>query len=114
MEFSDGIKKIFLTGVGAVATTAEAAKDLVDTLVEKGEITVEQGKVFNEELKRDAKTKVKKHVSVNVTSNYDDAFHSVEKMTEEELAKLKEKIDEKEKALKEATQKPDVENTVAE
>ena len=51
MEFGEGLKKIFLAGVGAVATTAETTKDIVDKLVEKGELTVEQGKVFNEELK---------------------------------------------------------------
>mgnify|MGYP003087762329 CR=1 FL=1 len=58
MELSDGLKKVFLAGVGAVATTAEAAKDLVDNLVTKGELTVEQGKVLNEELRRNAKKKV--------------------------------------------------------
>ena len=45
MEISDGLRKIFLAGVGAVATTADAAKDLVDQLVKKGELTVEQGKI---------------------------------------------------------------------
>ena len=52
MDITEGIKKIFLAGVGAVATTGEAAKNLIDNLVEKGELTVEQGKVLNEELKR--------------------------------------------------------------
>ena len=48
MEISDGLRKIFLAGVGAVATTADAAKDLVDQLVKKVELTVEKGKVLNE------------------------------------------------------------------
>ena len=43
MDITDGIKKIFLAGVGAVATTGEAAKNLIDNLVEKGELTVERG-----------------------------------------------------------------------
>ena len=47
MELNEGLRKIFLAGVGAVATTAETAKDVVDNLVKKGEITVEQGKVLN-------------------------------------------------------------------
>ena len=33
MDLSDGLKKVFLAGVGAVPTTTEAAKDLVDQLV---------------------------------------------------------------------------------
>ena len=50
-KFSDNIKKVILAGIGAVATTAERSKDLLDEMVEKGELTVEQGKVLNEELK---------------------------------------------------------------
>ena len=97
MEFGEGVKKIFLAGVGAAATTAETTKDIIDKLVEKGELTVEQGRGFNEELKRNAKDKIKEHVSVNVTKNFSDAFDSVENMSAEELQKLKErKAEEKE------------------
>ena len=98
MEFGEGVRKIFLAGVGAAATKAETTKDIIDKLVEKGELTVEQGKVFNEELKHNAKSKVKEHVSVNVTRNFSDAFDSVEKMSAEELQKLKERIAEVEAA----------------
>ena len=35
MDITEGIKKIFLAGVGAVATTGEAAKNLIDNLVKK-------------------------------------------------------------------------------
>lgn len=102
MELSEGLKKIFLAGVGAVATTTEAAKDVVDTLVTKGELTVAQGKVLNEELKHNAKEKLKEHVTVTVTRNYSDAMNSVDHMTDDELNALKEKIAavEKEKAEK--------------
>ncbi|MBQ9069654.1 MAG: hypothetical protein IJ131_11490 [Eggerthellaceae bacterium] len=48
----DGVKNIFLAGIGAMAFTAEKGKELVDQLVEKGEITVDQGRQLNEELKR--------------------------------------------------------------
>ena len=100
MEFGEGVKKIFLAGVGATATTAETTKDIIDKLVEKGELTVEQGRGFNEELKRNAKDKIKEHVSVNVTKNFSDAFDSVENMSAEELQKLKERIAEVEAANK--------------
>ncbi len=100
MEFGEGVKKIFLAGVGAAATTAETTKDIIDKLVEKGELTVEQGRGFNEELKRNAKDKIKEHVSVNVTKNFSDAFDSVENMSAEELQKLKERIAEVEAANK--------------
>lgn len=35
---SEDIKKIMLAGIGAVATTAEKSKDVIDALVKKGEL----------------------------------------------------------------------------
>lgn len=54
-NFTDGIKKVFLAGVGAVAMGAEMSQDLVDDLIKKGELTVEQGKSLNEEIARKVK-----------------------------------------------------------
>ncbi len=51
-DISDGVKKAFLAGVGAVAMGAEKSQELVDDLIHKGELTVEQGKSLNEELTR--------------------------------------------------------------
>ena len=93
MDITEGIKKIFLAGVGAVATTGEAAKNLIDNLVEKGELTVEQGTVLNEELKRNTKEKINKHVTVNVVNEFKDVFSAVDKMSREELEALKEKLE---------------------
>lgn len=92
MDITEGIKKVFLAGVGAVATTAETAKDVIDNLVQKGEITVEQGKVLNEELKRSAKEKMNDHVTVNIVKEYKDVLNAVEHMSKEDLNALKEKI----------------------
>ncbi len=58
-SFGENIKKLLLAGIGAVAVTAEKSKDLLDEMVEKGELTVEQGKVLNEELKHNIKKTVK-------------------------------------------------------
>lgn len=51
-DLTDGMKKVFLASVGAVALGAEKSQDIVDELVRKGELTVEQGKTLNEELTR--------------------------------------------------------------
>lgn len=93
MDFSDCMKKVFLAGVGAAATAVESASDIINKLVEKGEITFEQGKVLNEELKRDAKQKAKKHL-----------FDALEKLSPEDREELKKKLDEIERtaAAKEA------------
>ena len=53
-DFGDGLRKVFLAGVGALATTVEKSQEIVDDLVKKGELTVEQGKAHNAELKHKA------------------------------------------------------------
>lgn len=54
-DLGEGARKIFLAGVGAIALGADKGKEIVDELVAKGELTVEQGKQLNTELKRRAK-----------------------------------------------------------
>ena len=49
------LKKLLLAGIGAVATTAEKSQEILDELVKKGEITVEQGKELNKELQHNVK-----------------------------------------------------------
>ena len=50
-DFGDGLRKVFLAGVGALATTVEKSQEIVDDLVKKGKLKVEQGKEINAELK---------------------------------------------------------------
>ena len=40
MGLENGIKKTMMAGIGAMATTAEAAKNVVDTLAKKGEAEI--------------------------------------------------------------------------
>ena len=68
-RLTDGLKKILLAGIGTVAVTAEKSKDVLDELVKKGELTVEQGKVLNEELKHNIKKTVKDNVKVSVKAS---------------------------------------------
>ena len=49
-QLTDGFKDIFLAGIGAMAITGEKAKEVVDQLIERGELTVEQGKQVSGEL----------------------------------------------------------------
>ena len=49
-DLTEGLRKMFLAGVGAVATGAEKTQEVVEELVKKGELTVEQGKTLNQEL----------------------------------------------------------------
>lgn len=85
MDLSNEMKKIFLMGIGAAATTAEKSKEMINSLIEKGELTVEQGKTLNEELKH------------NVCNNFESLLDKIETMSDKEISKIKEKIAEVEK-----------------
>ncbi len=100
-KFSDNIKKIILAGIGAVAVTAEKSKDLLDEMVEKGELTVEQGKVLNEELKHNIKKTVKEKVNAVKPATAEELSDLLDKMTPEQIAALKEQIMKKEAASEE-------------
>ena len=96
-SFGENVKKLLLAGIGAVAVTAEKSKDLLDEMVEKGELTVEQGKVLNEELKHNIKKTVKEKTGAGKKETAaEDLSDLLEKMTPEQLAALKEQIQKKE------------------
>ena len=93
MELGEGIKKILLAGIGTAAVTAEKSKEVLDELVKKGELTVEQGKVLNQELKHNIKESVKKNVNVTLKPSHPDELKDVlGKMTPDQLAALKEQL----------------------
>lgn len=92
-KLGDGLKKVILAGIGAVATTAEKSKDVLDEMVKKGELTVEQGKVLNQELKHNIKETVKEKVNVSVkASTPEELDELLNKMTPEQLASLKARL----------------------
>ncbi len=86
MDFkvTDLVKNVVLAGIGAAAVTTEKAKDVADELVKKGSLTVEQGKVLNEELKHNIKetldNKKKKDASVEelLLHQYLPKLHSLQ------------------------------------
>lgn len=53
----EAVRKVLLAGVGAVALTVEAVEDMVDKLVERGELSEEEGR----KLMRDIFERRKKH-----------------------------------------------------
>ena len=57
---NNDIKNFFLAGLGSAAYTYEKATNLIDDFVQKGKLTLEEGKDLSEELKRTVKVKKKK------------------------------------------------------
>lgn len=74
------LKNIFLAGVGTMAMTYEKTTELVAELVDKGKITVDQGKELNQELKR-------------VITDQNDPKSTIEFATKEDVENLNKRID---------------------
>ena len=53
-SMADGLRKVFLAGVGAMATVGEKGGQALDDLAERGENVVKQGKDLNRELTQKA------------------------------------------------------------
>lgn len=86
------LKKIVLAGIGATAVTVEKSQEILDELIQKGEITVEQGKTMNEELKHNIK---KTFSSESKEINVDE----LDNMSKEELDSLRAKLAELDSAM---------------
>ena len=98
MEFGEGLKKIFLVGIGTAAVTAEKSKEILDELVKKGELTVEQGKVLNQELKHNIKSTVKTAAdsvkeSAARKNDQEELKATISRLTPEQLAAVKAQIE---------------------
>lgn len=92
----EDIKNILLAGVGTAAYSYEKALNFVENMVEKGKLTVEQGKELNEEIKNTLKDKEKKCVETRETSiSKDDMRDLLKEMnfaTKSDLDALSERI----------------------
>ena len=98
MELGEGLKKILLAGIGTAAVTAEKSKEILDELVKKGELTVEQGKVLNQELKHNIKSTVKTAAdsvkeSAARKNEQEELKATISKLTPEQLAAVKTQIE---------------------
>lgn len=88
-NLENDIKKIVLAGIGALAATVEKSKELIDDLVKKGELTVEQGKALNQELRHDLKTKQQETESAICVEKMSE---QLERLNAADLEKIKEKL----------------------
>jgi len=87
-------EKIIMAGVGAITKTAETAGDLLDELVKKGSLSVEQGKALNEELKHDIKKGVDGAVQRVQSSAVSRFIDNMGKFSTDDLEKIRAKLDE--------------------
>lgn len=82
------LKKVLLAGIGLTAMTVDKAGSFVQELVEKGRLTVEEGKELEQELKRQSK-----EGSQEFLAKLDAKKTSVEYATKDDVRRLEEKLD---------------------
>ena len=112
-QLGESIRKLLLAGIGAAAVTKEKGEEVLRELVRKGELTVEQGKVLNEELKHNLKQTVKNNVNVKVkVTTPEELSELLDKMTPEQLEALKAQIKAKESTVDSEAEEVDAEDTV--
>lgn len=107
LDLTEGVRKLFLLGVGAAATGAEKSQEIINELVKKGELTVDQGKALNQELTVKAKA---------AASDMDGTLlkSKLETMTKEERAAYAAKVAKLAKELDDEVTEVEVETEDAE
>lgn len=82
------LKKVLFAGIGLTAMTVDKADSFVKELVEKGRLTVEEGKELEQELKRQSKEEAQEFLN-----KLDAKKSSVEYATKDDVKRLEEKLD---------------------
>lgn len=88
------MKNILLAGIGAVYQTYEKAEEVLNEMVKKGQLTVNQAKELNEELKKKVETSKPSTDKETIDA---DTLKSVLKdlnlATKDDIDELKQRID---------------------
>ncbi|ALT80817.1 MULTISPECIES: phasin family protein [Streptococcus] len=84
----DELKKVLLAGIGLTSMTLEKAGAFVKELVEKGRLTVEEGKELQSELKRKGEDEAKE-----LLDQLDVKTKTVQYATKEDVSRLEDKLD---------------------
>jgi len=89
-DITEIMKKAFLAGVGAAAEGTERADQLMKDMIRKGELTVEQGKALNQELKHNLDEKL--HSGKAGKEEKKDVSSILSSLSREDLKELKRKL----------------------
>ena len=85
------LKKLFLAAVGSATVTYEKASKIVDEMVEKGKITVDEGKELTEELKKTLHSKKEEMMPLK-KEDLKEILIQMDFATKEDLYEIKERL----------------------
>jgi len=96
----DDLKNILLAGIGTAAYSYEKACEIVNTMVKKGQLSVDQGKELSQELKKTLNDTAEKTNDKTKSLTREDMIDVLKQMnfaTKDEVADIKERLEKLEK-----------------
>lgn len=126
MVLTENLKKIMLAGIGTIASTAEKSKEILEEMVKKGEITMDQAKILNGDFAQNLKEKsknikeksldLKESIRKKIARKYPDNDFSefLSALDEGQLEALKEQIAAFEEAVQATEPEKDIFDEAAE
>lgn len=87
----DVIQKMFLAGLGATVTTAEAVAKTLEELVEKGKISAEEAKSYSEKMMSEGKKEFDT-VREDAAVWFEKMLHKSQVATQKQVADLEAKV----------------------
>lgn len=85
------LKRLFLAAVGSATVTYEKASKIVDEMVEKGRLTVDEGKELTEELKKTLHSK-KESIMPVTREDLKEILIEMNFATKDDLYEIKERL----------------------
>ena len=100
----ESLKKLGLLGIGAVAITEEKIREVVNELVEKGEMSVDEGKTLVHELLTEKKKQVQ-DFEEKISRDVQNAISKSNIASKDDVSRLEDKITELEKTIQKLVEK---------
>ncbi|MHC1575409.1 MAG: phasin family protein [Candidatus Methanogasteraceae archaeon] len=100
----ESLRKLGLLGIGAISITEEKIKQVVDELVEKGEMNREEGKTLVHEILTE-KTKQMQELEGKISEDVQNAIGESKIALKDDVSRLEDKITELEKTIQKLVEK---------
>jgi polyhydroxyalkanoate synthesis regulator phasin len=100
----ESLRKLGLLGIGAVAITEEKVKQVVSELVEKGEMSTEEGKTLVRELLAEKKKQMQEF-DEKISKDVQNAIGKSKIALKDDVSRLEDKITELEKTVQKLVEK---------
>ena len=100
----ESLRKLGLLGIGAVAITEEKVREVVNELVEKGEVNKEEGKTLVHELLTEKKKQMQ-DFEEKISMDVQNAIGKSKIASKDDVSRLEDKITELEKTIQKLVEK---------